>query len=203
MNKLHVQLGCNRKDGSLFQSSAVINYLDVMAGQGYAIVLNPATDVAHEVSAEQSEQRINVIEQSLNSILEMAKNNPGLIRGMTHIDQLRAQGITQENDKSLLREQAVMVMTAALSCWEHDLGRSKMELAEASKIWPVYIDKSTPTTRTLDKYLQLESCPKNPRRQRVIDTAEFVLRQNEKKASAYRRKLLDALESFRSLISGA
>jgi two-component system sensor histidine kinase ChiS len=93
-------------------------------------------------------------------------------------------------------------MLCALACWEHDLGKSKLDLAEESRIWPVYIDKSTPTTRTLDKYLNIESCPRNPRTQRVIDTAEFVLRQLGRRTSAERRTLQQALADFRQLISG-
>jgi hypothetical protein len=38
----------------------------------------------------------------------------------------------------------------------------------------VYIDKSTPMNRTLNKYLNLDICPKNPLGKRVVDTAEFV-----------------------------
>ena len=77
-------------------------------------------------------------------------------------------------DKRVVREQAVSVMNLALACWERELGRSKLDLAEQSRIWPVYIDKSTPTTRTLDKYLNLDNCPKNPRSKRVVDTAEAI-----------------------------
>jgi two-component system sensor histidine kinase ChiS len=101
-----------------------------------------------------------------------------------------------------IRAQAVNVMLQALACWERDLGKGKVELAEESRIWPVYIDKSTPTTRTLDKYLNLETCPQNPRSQRVIDTAEFVLRQLGRRATAERKKLQQALDDFRRLLSG-
>jgi two-component system sensor histidine kinase ChiS len=93
-------------------------------------------------------------------------------------------------------------MRSALACWEHDLGKTKLDLAEESKIWPVYIDKSTPTTRTLDKYLHTDSCPKNPRNQRVIDTAEFVLKKLGRKTTVARKQLQQALDDFRLLISG-
>jgi two-component system sensor histidine kinase ChiS len=111
-------------------------------------------------------------------------------------------GLEADNDKRLLKEQVVNVMRSALACWEHGLGKTKLDLAEESRIWPVYIDKSTPTTRTLDKYLKLDSCPKNPRSQRVVDTAEFVLRQMNKKTTVGRKTLQQALDDFRSLISG-
>ena len=106
-----------------------------------------------------------------------------------------------DDEKSVLREQCVNIMCTALACWEHDLGRNKLDLAEESKIWQVYIDKSTPTTRTLDKYLNIDSCPKNPRSQRVIDTAEFVLREMGSKTSESQAKLKAMLDELRMLIS--
>mgnify|MGYP007101512287 FL=1 len=93
-------------------------------------------------------------------------------------------------------------MNMALACWEHELGKSKLDLAEESGIWPVYIDKSTPTTRTLDKYLSLDNCPKNPRSKRVIDTAEFVLRMIPNENSKPCDQLRSALAAFRQLLSG-
>ena len=93
-------------------------------------------------------------------------------------------------------------MNLALACWEHELGKSKLDLAEQSRIWPVYIDKSTPVTRTLDKYLNLDNCPKNPRSKRVVDTAEFVLRNLPNEDSDACRQLRQALDEFRQLLSG-
>ena len=98
--------------------------------------------------------------------------------------------------------QVVKVMSMALTCWEQDLGKTKIELAEDSRIWPVYIDKSTPTTRTLDKYLNIDSCPKNPRSQRVIDTAEFVLREAGKFKCIKCGELREATDLCRRLLSG-
>jgi len=208
-NALHSQLGCVRKDGHVFQSDAVINPLDVMGGFGYTIVLNPVADEKDDrltsylvSSMEQNEQRMHAVEQSLNSILEIAKNNPGMIAGVGDLERPALPGLKTDDDKRLLRERVVQVMQSALACWERDLGKSKLDLAEESKIWPVYIDKSTPTTRTLDKYLHTDSCPKKPRNQRVIDTAEFVLRQMGRKTTLGRRQLQQSLDDFRVLISG-
>ena len=206
---LTTRLSCIRKDGYVFQSDAVINALDIREGVGYAIVLNPVADSKDDLitnyvvnSIEKNEQRMQAVEQSLNSILEIARANPGLGPGIGNIERPALPGLQTDNDKSRLREQVVNVMRSALACWERDLGKTKLELAEASRIWPVYIDKSTPTTRTLDKYLKLDSCPKNPRSQRVIDTAEFVLRHMNKKNTLGRQRLQEALDDFRTLISG-
>ena len=62
--------------------------------------------------------------------------------------------------------------------------------------------KSTPTTRTLDQYVSLDLCPKNPRSKRVVDTAEFVLRHLPDKDSPACGQLRQALDEFRHLLSG-
>ena len=208
-SKMQSHLTCIRKDGARFERDAVIRALDMRGGRGLAIVLNaipgadaypsPETVVS---SFQRNEQRMNAVEQSLNSLLELARGAPGLTAATSSIE-LPDSGSTEPGlGRPPLREQVVHVMLCALACWEHDLNKSKLDLAEESRIWPVYIDKSTPTTRTLDKYLNIDTCPKNPRTQRVIDTAEFVLRQLGRKSTGERQKLQQALNDFRLLISG-
>lgn len=199
--KLHSALTCKHKDGHEFGMTAVINCIDVMGQSGYAVALDTASGSQVRMAGH-SEQRLDAVEQSLSSLLEFARNNPGLMSGLGNIGQVNTESTETVSDKALSREHAVKVMNLALACWEHDLGKTKLELAEESTIWPVYIDKSTPTTRTLDKYLKLDSCPKNPRNQRVIDTAEFVLRNMSNRTTAGRTKLQDALDAFRLLLSG-
>jgi len=207
-NKLHVQLSCTPKSGEPFQCEAVVNSIAAKDSGGYAIVLRPLADdkgsskEESSPSAEQSGQRMNAIEQSLNNLLEMAKTNPSLLSSLNNLEQGASESKSASASKAQVREQAVSVMLSALACWEHDLSKSKLDLAEESKIWPVYIDKSTPTTRTLDKYLNIESCPKNPRCQRVIDTAEFVLKQLGEDQTEYKQKLMNSLQVLRQLISG-
>jgi PAS domain S-box-containing protein len=201
MHKLHSLLACRHKDGRAFKCDGVINTLDVMGHSGHAIALNTVTGDAHILST-QSEQRLDAVEQSLASLLEFAKSNPSLMLGLGNIADLSVAGRETATEKALARERAVNVMNLALACWEHDLGKSKLDLAEQSRIWPVYIDKSTPTTRTLDKYLNLDICPKNPRSKRVVDTAEFVLRQVDNKSSPACQKLQAELDSYRQLVAG-
>ena len=199
---LHTTLNCKHKDGHLFQSNAIINALDVMGKRGLAIVLD-ATPGDKQVSSSQSDLRLNAVEQTLSSLLAFAKDNPGAMPGLGNLISGDADDVEAFSHKSLLREQVVKVMNLALSCWEHELGKTKLELAEDSGIWPVYMDKSTPTTRTLDKYLNIDSCPKNPRSQRAVDTVEFVLRSMDKKSSSKNcKELHDGLDAFRQLLSG-
>jgi PAS domain S-box-containing protein len=200
-NRLHTLLLCKHKDGREFKCDSVINALDVMGQKGHAIALNSIIGDEHLLST-QNEQRLEAVEQSLESLLDLARTNPSLIQGMGNISSLVADSSAGGVDKAAIREQAVSVMNLALACWEQELGKSKLDLAEQSKIWPVYIDKSTPTTRTLDKYLSLNNCPKNPRSQRVLDTAEFVLREVGQQDSAVCDSLRQKLNGYRELLSG-
>lgn len=200
---LRTRLNCKHKDGHEFQSDALVNTVNVMGKSGFAIALN-TTFRDHHTAVSENDQRLNAVEQTLGSLLSFAKDNPGVMSNFANPGSQNTAdtGIDTRKSKSLLREQVVKIMNMALACWEHDLGSTKINLAEESKIWPVYIDKSTPTTRTLDKYLNIDSCPKNPRNQRVIDTAEFVLRKTRKSTSAKREELQDALDAFRLLLAG-
>lgn len=201
VDKLHALLGCRHQDGSEFKCDAVINSLDVMGQRGHAIALNTVTGDEHILS-KLSEQRLDAVEHSLSSLLEFASSNPSLMLGLGNIADLSTANVEAATEKGMIREQAVSVMNLALACWEREVGKSKLDLAEESRLWPVYIDKSTPTTRTLDKYLNLDICPKNPRSKRVVDTAEFVLREVGDKSSSACQELQTELDSFRKRVSG-
>ena len=104
--------------------------------------------------------------------------------GNTMVDELRnldnsfegiVDSLSEEHLAVELRETLVQVMTLSLNYWETITETTKVELAEESQIWRVYLDKGVYQTRTLDKYLNLETLPKRPRWNDVIHTANFVL----------------------------
>jgi len=203
--EFQTRLQCIQKSGKSFQCDAVISTLNASGEAGYAIALSSIGHNKNTVGNGESVidiagQRMEAVEQSLNSLLEIAKNNPMLL-GVHNNGSLVSVDI-EKDDKATLRDLTLQVMHAALACWEQDLKKSKLQLAEESGIWPVYMDKSTPTTRTLDKYLHTDSCPRNPRYQRVIDTAEYVLDQMRDQSTAHRTKLKDALQQLRLFVSG-
>lgn len=199
-NTLQTRLQCIAKDGRQFHGNAILNTLNVMGESGFAIVLDSVIDDSNQ--EDDQAQPVQEVEQSLKRILEIASTNPGLLLGTDLSELADAKVLSSTVNKAILREHAVSVMNSALACWEHDLGKSKLALAEESKIWPVYIDKSTPTTRTMDKYLHIDSCPKNPRCQRVVDTAEFVLKQMADRQTSHQQKLVDSLQLLRQAMSG-
>ena len=81
----------------------------------------------------------------------------------------------QESAALNVRQAIVTVMRLALECWNIQPQKDKVDLADESGLWTVYLDRSTPTTRTLDKYLHVETLPMRPRFSQVFKTGEFVL----------------------------
>lgn len=76
-----------------------------------------------------------------------------------------------------VRDVTVQLVRDSIAMWQKYSGKSKTELAESSRLWRVYMDGSTAKTRTLDKYLSVQSLPKNPRWETVNRTAHYVLEQ--------------------------
>lgn len=81
----------------------------------------------------------------------------------------------QKSKQDLMREVLVDAMTNALDYWESSTGHSKFTFAEQSGLWRVYLDRSTLQTRTLDKYLRIETLPKTPRWRTVLNSLEYIL----------------------------
>jgi two-component system sensor histidine kinase ChiS len=78
-------------------------------------------------------------------------------------------------------------------------GTTKVEMAEESRIWNIYMEKDGYLrTQTLDKYLNEDTLPLRPRWQNVYATAEFVLTQCRQNL-AIRQELAQALLRLKTL----
>ncbi len=126
----------------------------------------------------------------------------------TSLPSLMSRG-TAEEDSDLpgdnYRETIVTLMSESLEIWAAATSKNKIDFAETSGIWRVNLDKTSLQTRTLDKYLLIETLPDNPRWRDVLKTAMFVLSLKERvQAGADLAERFDALElrleEFRVLI---
>ena len=100
------------------------------------------------------------------------------------------------------RHKLVELMNAAVQCWEASTGRSRVELAEKSRIWGIHVDEGRLRTRTLDRYLNLETLPARPRWRQVVRTAYFVLGHSGTQApqvAEQREHLKIILEAFQQI----
>lgn len=95
-------------------------------------------------------------------------------------------------------ELAVTVMNLTLSHWHECTGASKADFASQSGLWKVYMDKNGwERTQTLDKYLDKETIPDNPRYTWVVQSAEYVLtRFPESSIQADIEQALHQLKTF-------
>jgi len=137
-------------------------------------------------------RRILQLEEAVVSLgTEDAQGREGVLRDLKALDEL-LQGLgrwlTMHDTSGERRRAAVTVMRLALDCWAAAGKGGKVELAEQSRIWNVYLEKDGYCrTQTLDKYLNLETLPTRPRWRDIHATAEFVLASCDASIPACRR----------------
>lgn len=73
------------------------------------------------------------------------------------------------------RRALVELMLATVAAWERSTGKTRIELAEASRIWRITIDEGRLRVRALERYLSLAKLPRRPRWREVLRTVYYVL----------------------------
>jgi len=101
------------------------------------------------------------------------------------------------------RELLVEITSLALRYWMQTTSRSKIDLAEDSGIWTASIDQyGTYSTRTLDRYLNINKLPQNPRWQNVLQTAYYVLQNCPDTAETVKAELGEKIKYLESVQIG-
>jgi PAS domain-containing protein len=161
---------------------------------------NALAKLTHELS--ESRQKIHDIESTLRHVLEQNETeNEDTDESSEHIkpaitDKSQNQQTSSEekrhpetDSEKLLdnptesqltenpKDNIVTLLRTSLNLWERYTNKGKVELAEQSRCWRVYVDGTTVKTRTFDKYLSARSIPDRPRWRAVVRTANFVLAQ--------------------------
>jgi hypothetical protein len=166
------------------------------------------TQIKHEnmLLAQANEDSLKenmLLKNSLNTSLSVDNFifNPYDSNGYSPLRIISQQSAALESSKYLVNEVELRrliceVMNLSLTVWEKTLKKTKLDLAEESGLWRIYIDKSTPVTRTLDKYLKLDMIPKRPKLSQIIKTALFVI-ENCPDDTEDSRKLYSAVERLR------
>ncbi|WP_330960488.1 response regulator [Photobacterium sp. 53610] len=153
-----------------------------------------------------SKERITLLENAVDVLSGFAsdgdKHNLQRLRELgDEFSQLADRlDLSQPDKADQLRHLLVEVMKNSLLFWESSTGKTKFDLAEESGLWRVYLDRSTLQTRTLDKYLHLETLPKTPRWRTVLNTLDFVLERCPQ-ASAERDNIVEMRNRLQLMIS--
>lgn len=150
-------------------------------------------------------QKIQTLQGAFDSALKYLGREGGQLRDeLMKIDNSMADTLRRlppEDQEHYYRKTIVALMTSALACWTEVTGLDKVALAEKSGIWKTYLDVSTFKTRTLDKYLNLEKLPKNPRWKDVLKTADFVIRECNGDDHPSLNALDTSLAEFKTVLS--
>jgi two-component system sensor histidine kinase ChiS len=101
--------------------------------------------------------------------------------------------------ESRLRELLVSLSILAVQYWQQTTLKSKVDLANESGIWTVTLDRGSPKTQTLDRYMSLSSLPRKANTEAVLRTVHFVLAASEQKTTI-RNRLTAKLEAYVDLI---
>lgn len=115
------------------------------------------------ISPETSHEDAN--EEHEHSATEL--NTPAI----EHAPETQMPASEIEDGKELI----VTLLRTSLNLWERSTNKSKVDLAEQSRCWRVYVDGTTVKTRTFDKYLSVRTIPDRPRWRSVVRTANYVL----------------------------
>jgi two-component system sensor histidine kinase ChiS len=175
-----------RGDNAPLPMEIIVTPIDVKGDTAYAIVCRNATDdsgmeqkidIAYELS--QTHQKIQVLQSAFDSALRFldqeGRHMAEELENITASMEKEFNGLSKKEIEVLFRQTIVEVMTDVLEAWERATGKNKIQFAEESKIWRVYLDADVYKTRTLDKYMNIDKLPKNPHYKDVIKSVEFVL----------------------------
>lgn len=126
----------------------------------------------------------------------VAKDLEAVDRLLAHLEDDRGSEQKAEQRRRL----ATDVMNLALDHWTTATQTAKVELADRSGLWNVYIGKDGwARTQTLDRYLNHKTLPARPRWKLVINTADFVLAACDA-PSPQRKELETTLADLRQLL---
>jgi len=152
------KLSLLRSDKGILRAGGLLVLLDVEEEPFHVFILRAAERDTPRGASTPGE--------ALNRIRAHDGNRPGI----------DPSTILSPGEVSHRRKLGVRVMNLSVDAWIAATRTSKVELADRSGIWNVYIGKDGwARTQTLDRYLKEESLPANPRWLQIVGTADFVL----------------------------
>ena len=131
---------------------------------------------AEETDDSELESEDGSSESQINT-LPSASNSASLSKTEPTTSTNNQDSILPDEMSNNPKEDIVNLLRTSLNLWEQHTNKGKVELAEQSRCWRVYVDGTTVKTRTFDKYLSARSIPDRPRWRAVVRTANFVLAQ--------------------------
>lgn len=172
------------KSGRSFQAEVTVMVMNRAEDRYYILTVRhivPSSRISDEISTESWNNTANR-DILAGTIVELEENSletvPELLQESQTIEESESEDEDYLETTQIDPYRALLVKTMkeVLRLWKKSTGEGKIELAEKSGIWKVYIDRGTWQTRTMDKYLSLPTLPRYPRWRDILNSAEFVLK---------------------------
>ncbi len=106
------------------------------------------------------------------------QQEPHLVAQLEELDGIIEQlgrSIDLDQIESSFRILLVELLQYCVEVWQRVTNRTVIDLAEESRIWRVSIDNGRLRARSMERYLDIETLPKNPRWREVTRTAYYLL----------------------------
>lgn len=163
-------MNVRRTDGLRFPAHIGLSAFSIEGEPFYSAILIPADDLPAETPG------------GIGAAMPKTDLSPGdFVQRFSALEKAIKDISLQLNSRyfedSHLREMVAKLMVMTLFVWEKVTKKTKVDLAEESGLWTAYCDHGTWRTRTLDKYLSVDTLPKKPRYHDVIKTADYALTQ--------------------------
>jgi len=171
----NIDLSICKNDGSSISRHAFVARVGGFRSDDIAIILR-------QLDEHDKHSNLPAIEQALLAAQTIIETEGVGAQGQEqqNLDSGPADNISLVHSHAQLRQQyrylLVDSMNDSLALWELASGLGKIDLAEQSKLWRVYMDRSSLQTRTLDKYFLEETLPVKPRWRDVLRTGNYVLK---------------------------
>uniref|UniRef100_A0A2A4YU27 histidine kinase n=1 Tax=OCS116 cluster bacterium TaxID=2030921 RepID=A0A2A4YU27_9PROT len=163
-------LEINKADGQIVTMPAYIARVGGFRSDDLAIIL-------HQLDDHSGSHKLPAIKSALSDAQNIIEHE-----GVQYLTDINYAAEEESHDQSREKQRIeyrhllVDIMNDSLKLWEQSSGLEKIDIAEKSKIWRVYMDRSSLQTRTLDKYFLEETLPVKPRWRDVLRTGNFVLK---------------------------
>jgi len=185
-----VNVMINRKGKPPIKTIAIIASLNLRNDKTYSMILETRLELKEtNIPESKIEDMVSLKKNKIQALEAALARESNVLNDEDHISYYKNRSIDPRLDYIPdklpdfegiveIRRGLVDLLSLTIKMWEQQTGRSKIELAEDSGLWRVYLDKGTYRTRTLDKYLSLRDLPKHPKWRNVLNTVQFALKQS-------------------------
>ncbi|MCP4751097.1 MAG: response regulator [Proteobacteria bacterium] len=214
---MHFPLHIKPEEGAEFVSDVSVLPIPWKGETGFVMSLRPGLSRASEIGGTSlsikgsgdsaDDANLRKLEACISGIEKwLSEENATVFREIRQFPMALDKAditVSKADNTHLLRQVLVEVMSLSLRYWIQTTGKTKVDLAEESRIWTASLNKyGTWNTRTLDRYLTTESLPQKPRWRNVLQTAYFTIQNCPETAAELKTEFQEKIRQLENLLGG-